>query len=77
MLDGEKSKSASRLIVRQIISDYGNIDFDGKFQTDMAESILPGLHVAQRLGWIAARDPPVRRYSNGKVIIPEPPKQLI
>lgn len=77
-LDGEKAKSASRLIARQIVSDYSNCDFDGKFQTDMAESILLGLHVARRLGWIATRDPPVRRYSNGKVIIPEPAaKQLV
>lgn len=76
-LDGEKAKSASRLIARQIVSDYGNFDFEGKFQTDMAESILLGLHVARRLGWITTRGPPVRRYSNGKVIIPEPAKQLV
>ncbi|GAX11061.1 hypothetical protein FisN_24Lh002 [Fistulifera solaris] len=76
-MDGEKAKSASRLIARQIVSDYGDFDFEGKFQTDMAESILLGLHVARRLGWIATRDPPVRRYSNGKVIVPEQTKQLV
>ncbi len=76
-LDGEKAKSASRLIARQIVSDYGTFDFDGKFQTDMAESILLGLHVARRLGWITPRDPPVRRYSNGKVIVPDQAKQLL
>jgi predicted phosphodiesterase len=76
-MDGEKAKSASRLIARQIVSDYGDFNFDGKFQTDMAESILLGLHVARRLGWISPRDPPVRRYSNGKVIVPEQNKQLV
>jgi predicted phosphodiesterase len=68
-MDGDSAKAASRLIARQIVADYGVERHDGcKFQTDMAESILLGLHVSRRLGWIA-RNPPVRRYTNGGVIV--------
>lgn len=69
-IDGESAKAASRLIARQVVADYGVMGpHVGKFQTDTAESILLGLHVSRRLGWIS-RNPPVRRYSNGKVIVP-------
>lgn len=38
---------------------------DFVFQTDMAESILLGLHVARRLGWVnPLRDPPIRRFDS-------------
>jgi hypothetical protein len=73
MQSGESSKTASRLIARQVVSDYGvslENDFnDDNFQTDMAESILLGLHVARRLGWVKPRDPAIRRAPNGSVIV--------
>jgi Icc-related predicted phosphoesterase len=78
-LNGENAKAASRLIARQIVADYGDAVLelhDGKFQTDMAESVLLGLHVARRLGWVPAKDPPVRRYTNGGVIVPEKAPRL-
>lgn len=40
-------------------------------QTDMAESILLGYHIARRLGWVDMRDPPIRRTSSGSVILPQ------
>ena len=71
-MDGESAKAASRLIARQIVADYGvnGVLHNGKFQTDMAESILLGLHISRRLGWIS-RNPPVRRYTNGGVVVPQ------
>jgi Icc-related predicted phosphoesterase len=78
-LNGENAKAASRLIARQIVADYGDAALelhDGKFQTDMAESVLLGLHVARRLGWMPTRDPPVRRYTNGGIIVPEKSPRL-
>lgn len=67
MLSGESSKSASRVLAQQIVSDYGIKQHDGtEFQTDMAESVLLGLHVSRRLGWGELRDPAVRRSSHGR-----------
>jgi hypothetical protein len=68
--DGASAKAASRLIARQVVQDYGIMEqHTGKFQTDVAESVLLGLFVARRLGWID-RQPAVRRYSNGNVVTP-------
>jgi predicted phosphodiesterase len=73
MQSGESSKTASRLIARQIVSDYGvslqNDCNDESFQSDVAESILLGLHVARRLGWVKPRDPAIRRAPNGGVLV--------
>jgi hypothetical protein len=50
---GEKSKGASRILARTVIDRFGAENLDrAPFSTDCAESILVGLHVAQRLGWI-------------------------
>lgn len=74
--NGEFAKAASRHIARQIVNDYGRDGLerdlgDGEVQTDMAESLVLGLHVARRLGWIESRDPAVRRTPNGDVIVSE------
>ena len=67
---GFASKEASRLIARQVVEDYGIMGaHSGSFSTDVAESVLVGLHVARRLGWIR-RNEAVRRYSNGHVVLP-------
>jgi hypothetical protein len=69
--DGASAKAASRLIARQVVEDFGIMDqHEGKFHTDVAEAVLLGMHVARRLGWIE-REPAVRRYSNGNVVIPK------
>jgi Calcineurin-like phosphoesterase len=84
---GEDAKAASRLIARQIIADYSVYNTEtgppgtstgahsyqhvGKLPTDAAESILLGYHVCRRLGWIQ-RVPPVRRFTNGSIIVPKP-----
>jgi Calcineurin-like phosphoesterase len=84
---GEDAKAASRLIARQIVADYSVYNTEtgppgtstgshsyqhvGKLPTDAAESILLGYHVCRRLGWIQ-RVPPVRRFTNGSVIVPKP-----
>ena len=69
--DGASAKAASRLIARQVVEDYGIMEqHSGKFQTDVAESVLLGLYVARRLGWIE-REPAVRRYTNGNVVTPK------
>jgi hypothetical protein len=44
---------------------------EGSFSTDAAESVLAGFYVACRLGWVS-RQPPIRRYSNGGVVLPKP-----
>jgi len=72
-ISGKKAKEAARLIARQVVSDYGVMDEHvGRFKTDAAESIVMGLFVARRLGWVK-REPAVRRYSNGGVILPKTP----
>lgn len=72
-ISGKKSKEAARLIARQVVSDYGVMDNHvGRFKTDAAESIVMGMFVARRLGWVK-REPAVRRYSNGGVILPKTP----
>ena len=43
----------------------------GKFPTNVAEAVCMGYHVCHRLGWIQPhREPVVRRYTNGNIIIP-------
>jgi predicted phosphodiesterase len=69
--NGASAKAASRLIARQMVTDFGIMEEHcGKFPTDMAESVLLGTHVARRLGWIQ-REPAVRRYTNGNVVTPK------
>lgn len=65
MLSGESSKAASRARAQQIVTQYGdapmtNLQQSSDFQTDMAESVLLGLHVTRRLGWGELRDPLIR-----------------
>eukprot|EP00977_Amphora_coffeiformis_P010427 scaffold2438_cov167-Amphora_coffeaeformis.AAC.3 len=73
---GEAAKEASRLIARQLVADYGGRLHAGKFSTDVAESILLGYHVSRRLEWIPRKEPGVRRYTNGNVVIPKTIKLL-
>jgi hypothetical protein len=47
----------------------------GKFQTDVAESVCLGMYVSRRLGWIEQREPVIRRYTNGNIIIPPKKKK--
>ncbi|OEU18260.1 hypothetical protein FRACYDRAFT_236534 [Fragilariopsis cylindrus CCMP1102] len=72
--NGKSAKEASRLIARQIVNDYGCRDsleeHIGKFKTDVAESVCLGMYVSRRLGWIEPREPVIRRYTNGNIIIP-------
>ena len=68
---GESAKEASRLIARQLVAEYGGRQHKGKFQTDVAEAVLLGYHVSRRLEWIPRKEPGVRRYSNGRVIVPK------
>jgi len=42
----------------------------GKFKTDVAEAVVMGLYVARKLGWIT-REPAVRRYTNGAIMVPK------
>jgi hypothetical protein len=50
---GERSKEASRSLARNIIDRFAADNLERvPYSTDCAESILLGLHVAQRLGWI-------------------------
>ena len=69
-ISGAASKAAARLIARQVVSDFGIMgNHEGKFKTDVAEAVLLGFYVCKKLGWIS-RDPIVRRYTNGNVIVP-------
>ena len=63
MFSGESSKAASRRMAQQIIAEYGetNVQPCLDIQTDMAESLLLGLHVARRLGWVPLKDPAVTK----------------
>jgi hypothetical protein len=55
-----KSKEASRSLARNIIDRFGAENLDrAPYSTDCAESILVGLHVAQRLGWIERELPEI------------------
>jgi len=59
-------------IAIQVVSDFGTMGaHSGTFKTDVAESVLVGFYVACRLGWVT-RQPPIRRYSNGGVVLPKP-----
>ena len=73
---GSTSKEAARLIARQIVADCSGKIHKGKFQTDVAESVLVGYHVCRRLGWILRKGEAVRRYSNGKIIVPQTIHQI-
>ena len=65
------SKEAARLIARQVVSEFGEMsNHQGKFETDVAESVAMGYHVASRLGWIT-RHPAVQRYTNGQIVVPK------
>eukprot|EP00980_Cylindrotheca_fusiformis_P004141 scaffold902_cov147-Cylindrotheca_fusiformis.AAC.6 len=67
---GADSKAAARLIARQIVADHGLMErHKGKLKTDVAESVLIGLFVSMKLGWIK-RSPAIRRYSNGNIVVP-------
>jgi len=68
-LSGATSKAAARLIARQVVDDFSSMKHEGKFKTDVAEAVVLGFYVCQKLGWIS-RDPIVRRYTNGNVIVP-------
>ena len=68
---GEAGKEASRLVARQLLADYGGMLHEGKLKTDVAEAILLGYHVSRRLEWIPRREPCIRRYSNGGVVVPK------
>jgi hypothetical protein len=67
---GEAAKEASRLIARQLVADYGGRLHKGKFPTDVAEAVLLGYHVSRRLGWLVRKEPSVRRFTNGSVVVP-------
>ena len=69
---GQKSKEAARLIARQVVADFGVCGIhQGKFPTDVAEAVCLGYHVSRRLGWIVPhREPAVRRFTNGNIIVP-------
>jgi hypothetical protein len=68
---GANAKAASRLIARQVVMDFGVMpQHEGKFRTDVAESVCLGMYVARKIGWIT-RDIPVRRYGNGNVVVPK------
>jgi len=69
---GSNAKAASRLIARQVVDDFGSMSkHEGKFPTDVAEAVCMGFYVGRKLGWMAVdREHAVRRYMNGKVIVP-------
>jgi hypothetical protein len=68
---GVNAKASARLIARQIVGDFGMMEqHSGKFKTDVAEAVVMGLYVARKLGWIT-REPAVRRYTNGVIIVPK------
>jgi predicted phosphodiesterase len=70
-LSGADSKAAARLIARQVVADYGTMgQHEGKFKTDAAEAVVMGLYTCRKLGWIS-REPAVRRYTNGNVVVPK------
>jgi predicted phosphodiesterase len=75
---GEAAKEASRLIARQLVADYGGRLHEGKFPTDVAEAVLLGYHVSRRLGWLVRKEPSVRRFTNGSVVVPKSlPKPIL
>ena len=68
---GSDSKAAARLIARQLVSDIGSMEeHQGKFPTDVAEAVAMGSYVASKLGWLS-RNPLVRRYTNGNIVVPK------
>lgn len=73
-LNGEKAKEASCVLANDIILQYGISDvLASPLSVDVAESIMLGLHVSRRLGWIN-REPPIERNSPG---VPTHMKQLV
>lgn len=75
-VSGDAAKEASRLIARQLVGDYGGILHEGKFPTDVAEAVLLGYYVSRRLEWIPRKEPSIRRYSNGNVVVPKTIEQF-
>jgi len=68
---GSCAKAAARLVARQVVADFGAMEAHvGAFKTDAAEAVLMGYYVAYRLGW-TTREPPIRRFSNGNVVLPK------
>ena len=75
------SKEAARLMARQIVHKFGTMkQHEGKFKTDVAESITMGFFVAnQYLGWIShdqsqskvQQIPLIERYMNGQIVVPK------
>ena len=75
------SKEAARLMARQIVHKFGIMkQHEGKFKTDVAESITMGFFVAyQYLGWIShdqsqskvQQIPLIERYMNGQIVVPK------
>ncbi|EOD21629.1 hypothetical protein EMIHUDRAFT_207581 [Emiliania huxleyi CCMP1516] len=67
---GSCAKAAARLVARQVVADFGAMEAHvGAFKTDAAEAVLMGYY-AYRLGW-TTREPPIRRFSNGNVVLPK------
>ena len=68
---GVAAKAAARLIARQVVVERGAAGqkHAGKFPTDAAEAVLAGYYAVRRLGWCEGDGPPVRRYTNGVVIL--------
>jgi hypothetical protein len=69
---GESSKAASRVLAGHVIASNNSPVLHQKFdreefQTDVAESILLGVHVLRRLGWGTLQDPAIAR-SNGQLL---------
>ena len=68
---GSSAKEAARLIARQVVADFGSMEVHkGKFKTDVAESVVMGVYVARKLGWVK-REPAVRRYTNDRIVVPK------
>ena len=68
---GVAAKAAARLVARQVVVDRGAAGqaHAGRFPTDAAEAVLVGYYAVRRLGWGDTTGPPVRRYTNGCIIL--------
>ena len=58
-------------MARQVVVDRGAAGqaHAGRFPTDAAEAVLVGYYAVRRLGWGDTTGPPVRRYTNGCIIL--------
>jgi len=74
---GERAKEAARLIARQLVDEIGSehVRTGRPLSTDAAEAVMIGYYALLTLKWII-RDPPVRRWSNGKVVVPGSPQAV-